>query len=499
MGCASSAPSSRGLSTVSDVAPSRTKIVGGRRYVRYMSDDRPPERSGDEEPDASDAPKTDLCAREDAVSATLDRVGALQREICRRQAEQAELVATFVQQRNGLDAELGVSMSPGQYRSLIAEVSIACNLSIMTAQSFTADCFDLATKHPFTLAALREGRVNITCARAVARETRLLADDAMQALADQVIAEEVGDVVPSRMRNLIERRVIEVDPDAAARKAVTERADRHIAYSPGVAGTAYLNAYLPAEQAAACWHALDGHARTLRAAGDARSISHLMCDTLVQRLTGTHSLNEVKVHLNLTMSDATLFGLDDRPGELVGCGPVPAPIARLIATTGNTWVKRLYTDPVDATLTTADTKRRRFDGALRDFIRARDQHCRGIHCAAPIRDIDHIVEHSRGGATKAGNAQGMSKNCHTTREHPHMQLDFDAETGVVAWMTPTKQTYRSLPPPAGGAGATTDMQRRYRTWMLHPPPSSLEQNFVRRLIRHQRQRQPADDSLSSRR
>ncbi|MEJ7707688.1 MAG: hypothetical protein WKF82_10760 [Nocardioidaceae bacterium] len=37
------------------------------------------------------------------------------------------------------------------------------------------------------------------------------------------------------------------------------------------------------------------------------------------------------------------------PLELTGCGPVPASIARLLAGSGNTWLKRLYTDPVDGT------------------------------------------------------------------------------------------------------------------------------------------------------
>ncbi|MBA2716634.1 MAG: DUF222 domain-containing protein [Propionibacteriales bacterium] len=441
--------------------------------------------SGPQHSDGAE-PVSRWAEREDALTARLDKIAGLQRRICQLQAKQVSEVATFVDERNALDAALGVSLSPGQYRSMVAEVSIACNFSTMTAQSFVADAYDLALRHPFTHAALAKGTVNLTTARAVARETRLIDDADQQALADRVIAEELPHVPPGKIRGMVERRVIEIDPDAAARKAVTERADRHVSVQPATPGTAYLQAYLPAEQAAACWHSLDDHARSLRAAGDGRSISHLMCDTLVERVTGVAKPDDLKVHLNLVMSDTTLFGADDNAGELVGVGPVPAPVARLIAATGNTWVKRLYADPIDATLAAADTKRRHFDGHLRDFILVRDQHCRGIRCASRVRDIDHVLEYAKGGLTTAENGQGLSENCHTMREHPRMRVDRDIETGVVTWQTPSGLEHRSLPPPTVGAGATTPVQRRYRNWLIDPPASAIEQRLIRCLLNRQR-------------
>lgn len=412
--------------------------------------------------------------REDACGGTLDRIEELQKQICSLQAEQVRQVAAFVEQRNRLDADLGVPSGPAQYRCLVAEISLACNLSSLTAQSFVADAYSLATAHPFTLAALDAGTINLTAARTVARETRLLDDPATQALADQVIAEEISDVTPGKIRALVEQRVIEIDPDAAARRAVQERADRHISIAAGTPGTAYLNAYLPAEQAAACWQALHDQARGLRADGDPRSISHLMCDTFVERVTGASKPRDCKVHLDLVMTDTALLGGDDTPAHLTGCGPIPASVARLIAATSNTWVKRLYSDPIDSTLLTADTRRRRFDGALREFIVARDRHCRGIKCASPIRDIDHITPFANAGRTSVANGQGLSKNCHTTREHPRMRLDHGALSALVTWTTPSNRIYRSLPPPALGVGATTAAQRRRRHWLLHPPNSQLE-------------------------
>ncbi|MEJ7707689.1 MAG: DUF222 domain-containing protein [Nocardioidaceae bacterium] len=131
---------------------------------------------------------------------------------------------------------------------MVAEVSLACHLSVLSAQNFMADAYDLVTHHPFTTKALAAGDINLTTARLVARETRHIDDPAKQALADQVIAEELPDVPPSKVRALIDRRMIEIDPDAAGRQAVSERADKHVTFEAGVPGTAHLNAYPPVEQ-----------------------------------------------------------------------------------------------------------------------------------------------------------------------------------------------------------------------------------------------------------
>jgi hypothetical protein len=428
--------------------------------------------------------------RENACSEGLDRISDLQRQICALQAEQVKLVATFVGQRNSLDADLGVPSGPAQHRCLVAEVAIACNLSSLSATSFVADAYNLAHTHPFTLAALSAGAINLTAARAVARETRLLSDRSAQILADRVIAEELPDVAPGKIRALVEQRVIEIDPDAAARRADQERADRHVSIEAATPGTAYLNAYLPAEQATACWHALHDQASALRADGDPRAMSHLMCDTLVERVTGIGKPSDVKVHLNLVMTDTTLLGGDETPAEVTGCGPIPAPVARMIAATGNTWVKRLYSDPVDGTLVAADSRRRRFDGALRDFVIARDRTCRGIKCASPIRDIDHVRPFGDGGLTTPSNGQGLSRNCHTSRDHPTLRVDEADANGVIIWTTPSNRTFRSLPPPAVGGGAPTARQRRYRRWLLHPPSSFLERGLLESSIKARRTRSP---------
>ncbi|MDX6317851.1 MAG: hypothetical protein QOD35_1251, partial [Nocardioidaceae bacterium] len=389
-----------------------------------------------------------------------------------------------------LDADLGVSGAPGAYRCMVAEVALSMDVSVLTAQSFMSDAHSLVERHPAVLGAVESGELALSAARAVAIETSSIDDPELQRLADTVIAEEAVDVLPGKVRGLAERRVIEIDPDAAARRATKERADRHVRLVPAGADMAYLDAYLPVEQATSCWQNLHAFATAQRAAGDTRSLHRLICDTLVERLTGATCADRLSTDICLVMTDTTLLAGADTPAELVGAGPITAPLARRLATTGNAWVRRLYTDPVDASLTTMDSRRRRVDGSLRQAVLVADQHCRGINCASPIRDIDHIHPYAHGGDTSFTNSQGLSKACHTTRDHPAMQVTADPTSRKTTWRTPTGLTHHSLPPPALGHGSLTAHQIRLRHWQTHPPDSTLEQRAIHILIDHHRRHPP---------
>ncbi len=116
------------------------------------------------------------------------------------------------------------------------------------------------------------------------------------------------DVLPGKVRALAERRVIEIDPDAAARRSAKERADRHVRLVPAGADTALVDAYLPVEQATACWKALHEHAVEQHAPqAMPAALSHLMCDTFVERLTGAVRADQLKTEICVVMCDTTLL------------------------------------------------------------------------------------------------------------------------------------------------------------------------------------------------
>jgi hypothetical protein len=418
------------------------------------------------------------------MQAKLARIGKIERKIAAMQAEQVALTAAFVDERIAFDEAHGFLADQAQYRGMLAEVAIARRVSVTTAASFMDEAWQLAHDHPATMAALQTGRIGLSAARSIVKETAVLNDPAAKALADQVIAEEAPDVLPGKVRALAERRVAEIDPDAVNRRSERERKDRHVGLAMAGSGMAWLSSYLPAEQAKAAYDSVHEHARSVYAAGDdGRTVSQIMADTLVERLTGS-ATDALPVDINVVMTDRTLLGLSDQPAHLVGGGPLPSPTARLLAGSTNAWLRRFLTDPVVGSISHGDSRRRRFDGSLRDLQVVRDQHCRGIQCGSRIVDIDHIHDHAKGGETTPSNGQGLSKACHISRDDPRMHVERDEITGVVTWTTPTGFTWRSLPPPSLAPGSLSAKQRRWRSWLLHPPESRLEQQTIHVTVEH---------------
>ena len=424
------------------------ELSAEQHIFERMSDSVERPSPADDAPHERGTAAESWAAHQEAMASRLARIADLERQICGLQAAQVEEVAVFVTDRVGYDEEHGFPADQAQYRGMVAEVAIAKKASVITAQGFMADAYSLVNGHPRAMEALRSGSLGLSPARAIVKETCLLGTPEQIALADQIITEEAVDVLPGKVRPLAERRVAEIDPDAVERRSRRERADKHVALVDAGSSTAWLNSYLPAEQAVACWNSLNDHAHALYAAGDIRSVSHIMCDTLVERLTGVNDATAIPAHINVVMTDASLLGLSDVPAHLVGTGPLPAGVARLLATSGSSWLKRFLTDPIDGSITAADKKRRRFAGHLRDLITIRDQHCRGIQCASPIIDFDHIVEFARRGPTRLHNGQGLSKNCHTTRDNPRMRVTRGPRRRVWSTATFRPRAWR----PAASAG-----------------------------------------------
>ena len=183
--------------------------------------------------------------------------------------------------------------------------------------------------------------------------------------------------------------MIELDQDAAVRRAALAREDRYVSIRPLPDTMAKITAVLPVEQAVACFASLRAAAETAKATGDERTKAQIKADTLVQRVTGQTTATAIPVEVQLVMTSDALLGRSEEPAQLPGHGPLPAFLARRIitrdpdATAARVWVRRLLTDPIDDTVATIDTKRRRFDGALAVLINARDQVCRDPYCSRP--------------------------------------------------------------------------------------------------------------------
>lgn len=470
--------------------------------------------------------------REECSPAQLvERIAACERVIATVEAAQLRDVAAFGEARSTSDRALAGVSADMAGRIARAELAAARGVKPTTAEGQLLFARMLVEDHPRLLSLLGGGRVSLFGLRLVVKETAALdADD--RRLVDDALAELASQrrMTPFELREAAARQVIEVDPGAAMKRCVAARADRRISAREERDGTGTLWSKLKAEEIVACWETLDSDARAMRGDGDERSIQTLMCDLLVERVTGfpvlpqrddiaidsppspsplpTHRRSKPRapVELQVVMAASTLMGVDDAPATLRGFGAIPAELGRQIADGPDTVLRRLVCDPLDGRLVMMDTKTRCYQGPLRQFVIWRDQTCRAPGCDNPIKDIDHILEYAAGGPTTARNGEGVDRVCHDGHDHPGVTITTDPSepTGTdpskarlsleqlraaspdVLWTMPTGHTYRRPPPPALGLGATPAGRLRPRrrvirsaaenVWLLHS---------LRERLRHQ--------------
>lgn len=176
----------------------------------------------------------------------------------------------------------------------------------------------------------------------------------------------------------------------------------------------------------ACFAALTHATDACVAAGDSRSRSQIMADTLVERVTGRTVADPAPIGVNLVMTDQALLDPTgaDQGAWVDGYGPIPADLARdLVADTQAASpeavrLRRLWDDPKTGELTNLETRARLFPATLAALIRYRDQRCRTPWCDSPIRHTDHAVGHEAEGPTSLTNGQGLCV-CRATTPNKH--------------------------------------------------------------------------------
>jgi Domain of unknown function (DUF222) len=147
----------------------------------------------------------------------------------------------------------------------------------------------------------------------------------------------------------------------------------------------------------------------------------------------------------VTVPLSTLLGLDERPGELDGYGPITADVARRLAAHG-TW-RRLLTDPATGALLNYGTTRYAPPADLVDHVHARDMTCRFPTCSRPARlcQFDHTIPAGAPGwSTSAGNGGPLNTGCHNGKTFAGWQLE-QPEPGRFIWTAPTGHIYEVDP------------------------------------------------------
>ncbi|MFB4350574.1 DUF222 domain-containing protein [Microbacterium sp. CR_7] len=187
---------------------------------------------------------------------------------------------------------------------------------------------------------------------------------------------------------------------------------------------------------------------------DSRTIDQVRADLLTDLLLAAEpspangpGLDNIRGRIQVTIAATTLAGLDERPAELDGYGPLHPDHAHDLAGRNLGW-SRLFLDAgglVTETDTYTPTE------PMRRFLRARDQHCRFPGCRMPVHrcEIDHTHDHAKGGRTDVHNLAHLCRGHHALK-HPDTADDHrwsarQLPDGTIDWLSPSGRSYRDSP------------------------------------------------------
>jgi hypothetical protein len=352
------------------------------------------------------------------------------------------------------------SMSP--LRITAAEVAARLALTPSEGEGLAARARVWCTELPATGEALQAGRIDVRKAEVIADALRGHTLELARRVEAEVLDHAEVMTAP-RLRRAIIRALHRLDPDTMAGKAEHATDNRYVRFTPARDGMAWLEAYLPAADAAALQTAVEAAAAAMKRADpdDARTVAQRRADALAQlgwlalaagRLGGCgcgqtlDNQHRRPVSVQVVVPIGLLLGLDERtPAELAGYGPIPPDVARRLAAHG-TW-RRLLTDPATGTLLDYGHTRYTPPPDLAEHVHTRDQRCRFPGCDQPATgcDTDHTTPYPHG-PTAADNLGALCHSHHLDKHHSRWTVRQPAP-GQFEWTSPTGHTHTTTPEP----------------------------------------------------
>ncbi|MFJ7750982.1 DUF222 domain-containing protein [Arthrobacter sp. NPDC097144] len=182
----------------------------------------------------------------------------------------------------------------------------------------------LTEEMPCTLRALSAGVINEWRATLLVRETASLSLEDRQHV-DEAVAGNLAELETLGDRQLIARiksLSYGLDPQAVVKRAAKAVSERYVSCRPAPDTMTYLTGLLPVSQGVGVFSSLSREADRLRAEGDPRTRGQIMADTLVERVTGQARAEDVRVEVQLIMTDRSLLaGVLQRPAGAEGKDP----------------------------------------------------------------------------------------------------------------------------------------------------------------------------------
>lgn len=345
------------------------------------------------------------------------------------------------------------------------DISTALRLAPATAQSRIDIARTLVNNLPNTCSALATGEISSAHASVIARESAIAIRNGAP---DSVIFEveqralafaelHTPGQLAARLRSDIAKSIPEEFEEITSRATALRR----VSCYNEADGMSTVVAILPAADAQIVMNSIEsfilrqeqlGHSRN---AGEMKSIKSnnvdsdthrtidqkradalsTICSNFLSEISETVTPQRRPLTVNVTIDLPTLFGLAENPGQLAGYGPIPASVARELASDAK-W-KRFITEPHTGNL--LDFGRESYEPPqhLKDFLIARDRTCRfpGCRRSALLSDLDHAESWESGGTTSPENIGALCRRHHRLKTHDGWSIQSFSD-GSCTWTSP---------------------------------------------------------------
>jgi Domain of unknown function (DUF222) len=326
-----------------------------------------------------------------------------------------------------------------------AEIGAALRLTRRAADIALGVAWDLTERLPEVWQALHQGSIDLPRARVICDHTGHLPEDQARGVT-RVILAEAARLTTGQLAARLRRLTITIDPEDAKHRYETGVEQRRVIGEANPDGTANLLALnLPAETVAAALGRIKRLAKGARTKGDDRSFDQICADVFGDLVFGTGRSQSPAGTVDITVDLTTLTGLSEVAGKIPGWGPVIADVARQVAVANDHGQWRVsVTDPDTGGVVWNGTTRRRPSATERRHVLARYPVCVFPGCRMPARDsdLDHTVDHAKGGRTHPHNLGPLCRHHHRLKHEADWKLE-QPTPGNFIWTSPLGHTYHS--------------------------------------------------------
>ena len=390
------------------------------------------------------------------ASIDVDRVSAHDRVLVLRAHQrmtshfQAQAISAVAAISDHMERELFADDPALAWEASATEIRAALRLTRRAAVAELDLAIAVRCRLPRLWEALSGGSIDVRRAGVMVNGTSHLDEPTARLVVDSVIG-DAPRLTTGELGARVRRLCVEVEPDTARERYQEAVEGRRVVTEATPEGTAHLLGLdLPPDRVAAIARRIDQIAKSLRRAGDPRSIDQIRADVYLDLLAGRHT-DARGGTVDLRVDLDTLAGLTEAPGDLAGFGPVIADIARQITEAQNNGEWR-YTvvDPTTGLPLHDGTTRRRPTATQRRHVEARDQVCYFPGCRMPATDcdLDHRTPWAEQHRTSVHGLDAGCRHDHVTVRHrlgwKHQLLP----NGDHLWTSPLGHRYTKsgLPP-----------------------------------------------------